>query len=320
MSNDPISPNQPPAESDVASQTATPFVAPAKPRLAPEQSPAELIKRSVAVALNTLFGPCLRSGFGILMYHRVSDIIVGQPRPTWNVTPAQLEEQLSGLLRRGFTAWPLQRALEHHEKRRPFPRGVFVVTFDDGYQNNFTQAFPILKGLGIPATVFLATRYLDSSQAFPNDSWHLAGSPIVPAETWRPLTTAECLLMHQSGLIELAAHTHSHDDYRGRPGYLLADLQECCAVLSRKFGIERPSFALPYGTKHNGFAGPELLAVARQSGVRCCLTTEPELVTAQADPFDWSRLFAGDFDTSATLAAKLNGWFSLARRFRRRPS
>src|SRR5690242_7161262 len=72
--------------------------------------------RGVAVALNEIWGPCTRHGFGILMYHRVIDPVPGQPRPTWNVSPAQFEEQLSGLLKRGFDPWPLQRVLEHHEK------------------------------------------------------------------------------------------------------------------------------------------------------------------------------------------------------------
>lgn len=267
--------------------------------------------------MNTIFGPCSREAFGILMYHRVTDVIIGQPRPTWNVTPAQLEEQLSGLLRRGFQAWPLQRVLEYHEKGQALPSRVFVVTFDDGFQNNLTQALPILKKLQIPATIFLATRYLDSTQPFPSDDWFLAGSTNVPAESWLPLTTAECLRLRQSGLIELGAHTHAHDDYRGRPEYLLADLRHCVKILQEKFGIERPTFALPYGTKYNGFAGPELSEVARKAGVRCCLNTEPELVTRRSDPFDWSRMFAGDIDTSGTLAAKLGGWLSVLRRIKK---
>ncbi len=274
--------------------------------------------RGVAVALNEIWGPCQPAGFGILMYHRVTDIIPGQPRPTWNVTPAQFEEQLSGLLKRGFDPWPLQRVLEHHERQWQIPRRVFVVTFDDGFQNNFTQAFPILQKWRVPATIFLATRYLDSPEPFPSDDWFAAGTAGVPAEAWRPMTTAECLELHKSGLIELGAHTHSHDDYRGRPDYLRADLQQCVAVLQEKFDIERPTFAFPYGTKNNGFAGPDLVAVARQAAVRCSLTTEAELITGKTDPFDWGRLVAEDIDSSTTLAAKLGGWISAARRLKHR--
>lgn len=277
---------------------------------------AEKTARGLSVALNEVWGPCLRTGFGILMYHRVIDPVAGHPRPTWNVPPAQFEEQLSGLLKRGFDPWPLSRVLEHHEKGWAIPRRVFVVTFDDGYLNNFTRAFPILQKLRVPATIFLATRYLDSPDPFPSDDWLAAGADGVSAEAWRPMTTAECLELHKSGLIELGAHTHSHDDYRGQPDYLLADLKQCCAVLQDKFGIAHPTFAFPYGTRWNGFAGDDLIAAARKSAVRCSLTTEAEIVTAKSDPFGWGRLVAEDIDTSATLAAKLGGWLTAARKLK----
>ena len=296
-------------------QSSSPIV-PVMRKPARDPKLVEQTARGVAVALNEIWGPCTRTGFGILMYHRVIDPTPGQPRPTWNVPPAAFEEQLSGLLNRGFDPWPLERVLEHHEKQWKIPRRVFVVTFDDGYQNNFTQALPILQKLRVPATIFLATRYLDSPDPFPSDDWIAAGAAGVPAEAWRPMTTDECLQMQKSGLIELGAHTHSHDDFRGKPEYLRTDLQQCCAVLREKFQIERPTFAFPYGTKGNGFAGSDLVAAARQTDVRCSLTTEAELITAKTDPFDWGRLVAEDIDTSATLAAKLGGWITAAKKLK----
>jgi peptidoglycan/xylan/chitin deacetylase (PgdA/CDA1 family) len=277
----------------------------------------ERVVRGMAVALNEVWGPCERNGFGILMYHRVIEPVAGHPRPTWNVSPALFESQLSGLLKRGFDPWPLARVLEHHENQWPIPRRVFVVTFDDGYQNNFTKALPILQKLRVPATVFLATRYLDSSEPFPSDDWFVSGQPGIPSEAWQPMTTDECRQMQKSGLIELGAHTHSHDDFRGKPGYLRDDLNECCAVLKDKFGIERPTFAFPYGTRWNGFAGDDLIEAARQCDVRCSLTTDAALVTPQSDPFGWGRFVAEDIDTAATLAANLGGWMIAARKIKR---
>src|SRR4051794_18794241 len=154
--------------------------------------------------------------FGILMYHRVANAIKGQPFPTWNVTPARLRQQLAGLLKRGFQAWPLQKVIEYRRRRLALPRRVFVVTFDDGYENNFTQALPVLRELNIPATIFLATSFLGSQEPLPFDDWKAKGSADVPAETWRPLSLDQCRQMQASGLIELAAHTHTHQDFRGR--------------------------------------------------------------------------------------------------------
>ena len=176
-----------------------------------------------ATFLQSLFGCRGKNCFGILMYHRVAEVIPGIPEPTWNVTPQRFQEQLRGLLDRGFEAWPLRKVLEFHQAEKPIPRQAFAVTFDDGYECVYTQAWPILKKLHLPATLFLSTAYLDSLDPFPCDDWRAAGEPHVPRDSWQPLTTDQCREMQAGGLIELAAHTHTHDDFRGRPADLRID-------------------------------------------------------------------------------------------------
>jgi peptidoglycan/xylan/chitin deacetylase (PgdA/CDA1 family) len=268
---------------------------------------------NVAVRLNGLLGPRERQAFGILMYHRVAEPVEGFPPPTWNVTPRQLAEQLGGLLALGWKPVPLREALSRREQGEPLPRKSFVVTFDDGYENNLTQALPVLELLGVPATIFLATAYIDSELPFPSDNWQAAGDPGVPRGAWRPLTTEQCHDLAASGQIELAAHTHTHADFRGRPDEFLADLCLCRAVLRERFGIEQPTFAFPYGTKRDGFSGGALAKAVRTAGLPCALTTEPQLVRPGDDSHDWGRFAAEDHDTAETLAAKLGGWHSLLR-------
>jgi peptidoglycan/xylan/chitin deacetylase (PgdA/CDA1 family) len=266
-----------------------------------------------ANVLSRVCGMRQAAAFGILMYHRVAEPTPGVPVPTWNVSPRQFEAQLAGLLRRGFEAWPLRRALEHHRAGKPISRRAFVVTFDDGYENNFLHAFPILKRLHVPATIFLATAYLDSDEPFPSDDWHAAGSDKVPAYDWRPLQTSQCRQMQNSGLIELAAHTHTHDDFRSRDEDFRADLAVCQAELRERFGLQEATFAFPSGTKSCGFSGGELAVAAREAGLLCALTTERELVLPTSDPFDWGRFTAESCDTAATLAGKLSGWYGALR-------
>ena len=273
-----------------------------------------------AVPFSRLFGPHVAGAFGILMYHRIAWQTPGIPCPTWNVTPEKFRAQMTGLLKRGYRAWPLRKVIDVHQSGEPIPRRTFVVTFDDGYANNFHHARPILKELGIPATIFLATAYLDSVDPFPCDDWSAAGSPDVPAESWQPLSTDQCREILDEGLMELGAHTHTHADFRNRPEALRDDLTVCLDLLRDRFGIETPTFAFPYGTKHLGFSGPLLSDAARDSGVRCSLTTESETVSPAADPFDWGRFTAEQSDTPSTLAAKLDGWYTLARRLWRRRS
>jgi peptidoglycan/xylan/chitin deacetylase (PgdA/CDA1 family) len=60
---------------------------------------------------------------------------------------------------------PLPHYIECLLAGRPLPPHSVVITLDDGFRNNYTVAYPILKELGLPATIFLVTGYLDSDQA-----------------------------------------------------------------------------------------------------------------------------------------------------------
>jgi peptidoglycan/xylan/chitin deacetylase (PgdA/CDA1 family) len=63
-------------------------------------------------------------------------------------------------LRRRFEVLPLEELAERARSRK-LPRNAVAVTFDDGYRDNYTNAFPLLRELGLPATIFLTTDALD---------------------------------------------------------------------------------------------------------------------------------------------------------------
>jgi peptidoglycan/xylan/chitin deacetylase (PgdA/CDA1 family) len=247
--------------------------------------------------------------FGILMYHRVTPHIPGLPRPTWNVAPERFGRQLKSLLSRGWRPWPLRRVLECRGAGEPLPARTFVITFDDGYQNVYHHAWPILKELAIPATVFLVTSYLDADCPFSFDDWSAAGSAGAPAMAWQPLSTVQCAEMLDSGLVELGSHTHTHDLFRGRTEAFRRDLARSLDVLRDAFGVRQTSFAFPFGSYDSS-----LLAAAHEAGVLCALTADEELVAPHADPFRWDRFRVAEGDTTLTLLLKLNGWYSPLRR------
>jgi peptidoglycan/xylan/chitin deacetylase (PgdA/CDA1 family) len=258
--------------------------------------------------LSLLLGSRAGGTVGILTYHRVAPRAGGVPAPTWNVTPDRLQQQLGGLLARGYRPVPLREVLDRGQAGVAVPDGTFAVTFDDGYENVYRHAWPVLRELGVPATVFLSTAYLDSEAPFPFDDWPAAGSPQVDAEYWRPLTTAQCAEMMAGGLIELGSHTHTHRCFRGRPEALEQDVATSLEVLRIRFRVAEATFSFPFG-----IAEPELAAAARRAGVLCGLTTQQVLVRPGSDPFTWGRFNVAEGDSEATLAVKLDGWFSLAR-------
>src|SRR5262249_9632394 len=162
--------------------------------------------------------------------------------------------------------------------------GVFVVTFDDGYQNFHGHAWPVLRELSVPATVFLATSYLGGEAPFPFDDWRLAGSARVPPETWRPLSYAQLADILPDGLVAPGSQTHTHAVFRGWPQAFSKDLAASVALLRDRFGVAEPTFAFPYG-----ITDPALAGAARWAGVRCGLTTQEQLAGPQEDPFTWGR-------------------------------
>jgi peptidoglycan/xylan/chitin deacetylase (PgdA/CDA1 family) len=253
-----------------------------------------------------------KTSFGILMYHRVSPPVAGLPAPTWNVAPVRLRRQLAGLLARGYRPWPLRRVLQCRAAGEPIPPKTFVVTFDDGYDNLYHHAWPVLRELSVPATIFVATAYLDRQSPFAFDDWPAAGT--AGAETaWLPLTTDHCREMIADGLIEIGSHTHTHADLRERPGIFECDLARSIELLRGRLLLEDVSFAFPFG-----YFVPELLDATRRRGASCALTAVPEPIAPCSDPFGWGRFAVGPRDTSATLALKLEGWYSLLRRWWRR--
>lgn len=259
----------------------------------------------VAAGLQNLTGNRHADGLGILMYHRVAEHAKGVPTPTNNVTPKQFRQQLEGLLERGFECWSLTKLIAAHADSQPVPANVFVVTFDDGFANNYLYAWPILRELNIEATIFLATKYLDTNQPFPFDDWGSTNARRTPPSAWQPLTTEQCHEMRAGGLIEFGAHTHSHRKFLGRCSEFQRDMRTCLDLLRERFNIVRPAFAFPYGV-----FSTEMIEATKQLEVSCALTTKHQRIRSSNEVYRWGRFYVGESDSSATLAAKLSGWYS----------
>ena len=130
-------------------------------RMAPEKSAWKLHLENVAMngigrlgtLFNFAFGSRAGTKLGILTYHRVASRVKRFPFPSHNITPRRFREQVTGLLRRGYTIRPLREVLDcHHRNEEPEPRTV-VITFDDGFESVYANAWPVLRELNVPATM-----------------------------------------------------------------------------------------------------------------------------------------------------------------------
>jgi peptidoglycan/xylan/chitin deacetylase (PgdA/CDA1 family) len=255
--------------------------------------------------------------FSILCYHRVTDDLPGVPAAPWNVTPQQFRSQMEGLLNRGFQAWSLREVLHAAKVKRNIPPRVFVVTFDDGFASVLTEAAPILRGLGIPASLFLTTAYIDRPDPFPFDYWADAQGERVPRDAYRTLTWEECRRLVTDYRFEIGTHTHTHRDFRGSPHVFQAELAESASILNTELGGDaKLGMSYPFGGSRQGFSTHDMQQAAKAAGVLCGLTTDPVTNDVTDDPFAWGRIRAEAWDTADTLTARMAGcdlWALLGR-------
>lgn len=104
----------------------------------------------------------------VLMYHRVfprGERVPDYSPQGMSVTPVEFEMQMS-FLRRYYDVVPLARIVGAVRGELPFSANMCAVTFDDGWQDVYEHAFPILRRHDIPATIYLTTGFVDETAWF----------------------------------------------------------------------------------------------------------------------------------------------------------
>lgn len=128
----------------------------------------------------------------ILMYHSITD-----NKDFFCVKPSDFERQIKYLRENNFNVISLDKLVWHLENNN-FPPKTVALTFDDGYEDNFTSAFPILKKYNFPATIFLETAVLGREKT--NKSGVI----------YKMLKWGQIKEMKNSGIFEFGAHTLNH--------------------------------------------------------------------------------------------------------------
>ena len=179
----------------------------------------------------------------ILMYHMIRGPLRGGRFNKLRVAPTEFERQLKWLVDNG---WRFAFLSELHEVAGQSK--TVVLTFDDGYRDNFTSAHPLLLKYGAKATLFLVVDRFDRDWSTTKKAHHDSGELMREPK----LTDAEVSEMLQSGAWELGAHTLTHA--------LLPDLTHAekrheiaggKAELEATFGTNVASFAYPFGIFDN---------------------------------------------------------------------
>jgi len=273
-----VSPIEPPVPTLTPTPTRTPTPSPT-PTCTPSPTPTH-----TPTPYPTPDGQARRVRVPILMYHYLSvppsdaDIY----RRDLSVTPENFEQQLHYLAENGYTTITLQDLVYYLTLGYPLPERPVILTFDDGYRDNFFHAYRLLRRFNSVATFFVVTGFIDEN---------------------RPeyLTWGQVRVMQRGGM-EFGSHTYSHPDLRDQDvDYLVWQIVGSQEAIAER--IEKPVrfFSYPAGSYDQ-----QVIDVLRSTGFWAAVTTQ------QGDWHTWDGVFElkrirvrGD-DTLEQFAARLD--------------
>ncbi len=252
----------------------------------------------------------------VLMYHHIAD---DKSKP-FAITPEQFARHMAFLYEHDLHPISLSEFLRFVDTGELSTENAVLITFDDGYESYYSQAFPVLRQYGFPSVNFvIAGRLRDSAERKREGMI-------------TPLTEDEIRVMLASGLVEIGSHTYSlHEQSvqsewgKLKPGtapVYLEDLnrieedQEYRNRLYVDFTISRVALAdlvkepvvtiaLPHGYKNQ-----TVIETAKEAGYRYVFTSRPAVVKPGVNPFDIPRYDVGLPDEDVT---KLEQVFAAAK-------
>ena len=233
----------------------------------------------------------------ILKYHSISENLFGKIHPysQINTTPAVFAAQMRWLRNAGYRTIELSDVMQTLESGTDLLKTI-AITFDNGYLDFYTDAFPILKQCGFTATVFLATDRIQ------DNSSRIEGVDHLTWQNVRELSAAG---------ITFGSHTVTHPDLRSlAPENIDYELTYSKEVIEDKVGTVVNSFSYPFAFPEEDrdftrFLADALINIGYMNGVSSIIGR----TATQSNPFFLPRLPVNSWDDEGFLRAKLEGGY-----------
>ena len=215
----------------------------------------------------------------VLMYHQVKYTALGKDA----IAPWELEADLQYLAAEGYTTVTVEDLLNYVDSGVPLPEKSIMLTFDDGYWNNYLYVLPLLKKYNAKIVLSLIGKDADDFTQYHSNSVDHAKM------TWDQIAE-----MANSGLVELQNHTYDlHGNTKARIGCtqgggeddeayvktLSEDVLRLQQDVFRRIGTAPTAFAYPYGK-----SSPLTDAVLGELGFRATLSCDYGVNTITRNP------------------------------------
>lgn len=160
----------------------------------------------------------------VLMYHSISPV-TGKTR--LSVSPEAFEKQMQFLKNNHYQVLKLDEYVDLLNNKQKPKQKAAVITFDDGYENNYSFAYPVLKKYKIPATIFMVVGWVGKEGMM----------------NWQQLAK-----LNESGLIEIESHSLTHPELtKLNVPSLIGEIKLSKQILEEKLKKEVKYFCYPYG-------------------------------------------------------------------------
>ncbi len=233
----------------------------------------------------------------VLGYHSV------HPDHPLAVRPDDLREQIR-FLKENFEVVPLAEYVRR-KLAGELTEGTAAVTFDDGYEDNYLYAYPVLKEFSCPATLFLVTRFIENRKGlqFAKRVGLFGGL--------KPLSWEQLAVM--SDLVDVGAHTHSHVQASRVPfSALVRELKVNVEMVKSNLGVTPTLFSYPWGQPRDILpVGNKLIRRLFKGAVTTVFSADNR--SRAVNPFQLRRVIIGPGDDLDIFVGKVCGAFEFLR-------
>ncbi|MGQ0665542.1 MAG: polysaccharide deacetylase family protein [Nitrospiraceae bacterium] len=211
----------------------------------------------------------------VITFHRVNNSTVGDGL----TCGVEKFKAYCRFFARHFHVVSLSDLIEKLENDEVLTRQL-VITFDDGYRDNYEHAAPVLKEMGLPATFFVVSQFI-GSEIVP---WWDRGLKV--RQSW--MTWNNLRGLQEEGF-EIGVHTRSHVDLGKVSGeQAWQEIHHARVEAEDKLSSSIDLFAYPFGGRSNLLEANRRLV--QEAGYRCCCSCYGGVNAKGTDPFALKRI------------------------------